>query len=650
MSHNTLNQALTSQSLSGSQGNMQTMVTSAQVMQFLGSTVQQGGSNGMMAQDVLQLMQQQPTAVANDVTHQLTPVVQLTNPRENQVASALTPLCTRYESQIAQLQMARQGRAAGNELAKQLQTLPGSQTPQGRQLIRQLQQGKVAGDSDSARQLGALLKQASEGDGAAKLPQLLKQLAKSSPQARTQIQKALSHEESMEDDEKVSSHPDKNDTRSAAAVHQEMLSANDQKTPLIGQRDGQQQQESQQQLRDDADEKEDDDEIALTGVASASVYRTSVDTPPVSSLNTQSVPVATRTVSSSPLSVQLVCPAAVAMVSEARAEHAVRHILQNHQVSLSGLVQAPLDSLLLQAATLGLKTFSNTADATARSIKINGDAQARLTDKKVADYKKQLDKAQEQEQKSQKAKFWSAIFSPITKLFNAIFKPIVDLIKKIPGMEQVFNWVQKNISEIALPLAIISSLVCPMSLPMTLGLLTVTTAAAGFSIANKIMGDKAPAWLKVTDQVGDMLAGIAIMCAVGNMINIFGKIGRVGKYFERIAKRLDSPKEEITKSLQHHSKAIKNYSAAIQSFTSIGDGVSQYVIGSQQAHLQKELGDIEASLGLDEMQASWLKSAQNNTVSNLENIINRTSAISESASQAISEIGSLRARLANSIV
>jgi hypothetical protein len=248
----------------------------------------------------------------------------------------------------------------------------------------------------------------------------------------------------------------------------------------------------------------------------------------------------------------------------------------------------------------------------------------------------QLAKAREQEHKSKKAKFWSAIFSPITTLLKFVFKPVVDLIKKIPGVEQAFNWIQKNISEIALPLAIISSLVCPMSLPMMLGILATTTVTAGFSIANKIMGDKAPSWLKVTDQIGDMVAGMAMMVATGSM---FGYLGKAVRGVEQLFNFLGSK-----------AQTLKNLSAGIQAFTSVGDGVSQYVIGSQLAKLQKELGDIEAEMGLDEMQADWLKSAQSQAVSNLENILNRSATVSESASKAIAEAGSIRARLANAIV
>lgn len=353
---------------------------------------------------------------------------------------------------------------------------------------------------------------------------------------------------------------------------------------------------------------------------------------------------------------QMACPVAQSTVSEVQADRAVKHVLQNSQASVIGLVQVPLDGLLLQAATLGLKTFSNTADAVVKSIKINGDAQARLSDKKIADYQDQLAKAREQEHQSKKAKFWSAIFSPITTVLKVVFKPVVDLLKKIPGLEQAFNWLQKNISELALPLAIISSLVCPMSLPMTLGLLAVTSATAGFSIANKIMGDKAPQWLKITDQVGDMLAGISFMFSAVGMLGCLSKVKQIAGGLSKVNQmagslgKVSQMAGRLFDFLGSKADSLQLAVSIFNSVTAVGDGVSQYLIGQQLAKSQKDMGYIEASIGLDEAQVKWLQHAQNTAVNNLETILNRSAIMSESASKSISESGSLRARLSNSIV
>ncbi|MGL5968951.1 MAG: hypothetical protein ACRCZ6_17660 [Kluyvera sp.] len=629
MSQNALNQPLTSQSLGANGGNQQAMVTGAQVMQFLGTSVEQGGSNGIMAQDVLQLMQQQSTAIVDDITRQMAPVVQLIAPRETQVASALSTVCEQYQPQIAQQQSARAGQSACTALGNLLKQLPASQTPEGRPLIRQLQQGRLPDGETAKHQLGQLLEQVQGKDDSGRLSQLLKQLAKNMPDSRELVQKALVNEEHRHKDDEPIAAKDKASLTELTRTQGDQPTADGVSYP-IGQRQGRQQEGSSQQNTS----AEEGDEIEVSAVGGTR------------RVGQQATATATDTVDDVALSAQASQTAAVALrmaapvvqtdVSAAQAERAVQHIMHNNQASLSGLTQVPLDGLLLQAATLGLKTFSNTADAVSKSIKINSDAQARLSDKKIADYQDQLAKAREQEHKSKKAKFWSAIFSPITKLLNVIFKPIVDLLKKIPGVEQAFNWIKKNISEIALPLAIISSLVCPMSLPMTLGLLAVTSAAAGFSIANKILGDKAPQWLKITDQVGDMLAGMTVMFSAMSMLGSLSKVGQMaGKLFNFLGNKTET---------------LKHLGEGLQAFTSLGDGVSQYVIGKQMAGLQKELGYIEATLGLDEMQAGWLQSAQTNAVSNLENILSRAATVSESASRAISESGSLRARLSNAIV
>lgn len=204
MSHNALNQPLMSQSLGGHNGNQQVMVTGAQVMQFLSTTVSQGGGNSVMAQDVLQLMQQQPTAIVDDITRQMAPVVQLIAPRENQVTSALDRVCVQYQPQIAQQQSARSGQVACTALAKMLSGMPAAQTPEGRLLVRQLQQGRLPEDNATKRQLGQLLEQARGQDASGQMTQLLKQLAKAVPGSQDLVQKALVGEEHRRrDDEQV---------------------------------------------------------------------------------------------------------------------------------------------------------------------------------------------------------------------------------------------------------------------------------------------------------------------------------------------------------------------------------------------------------------------------------------------------------------
>ena len=642
MSHNALNQALTSQSLAGSNGSQQPMVTSAQVMQFLGNTVAQGGNNGMMAQNVMQLMQHVP-AVISDVSQQLAPVVQQIAPRETQVAKALDSVCVQYQSQIAQLPDTRSSQAAGSELACALQALPAAQTPEGRLLLRQLQQGRVPADNTSQQQLAEMLKQAQKGDVAARLPQLIRQFAKATPAAGEALHKALTSKEShLKEEGKDGVAKESVNAKAAAPLRQEFGQTAELTGHRVERREGQQQGSSGSQQQPQAESEDENDlRIEKSGALQEINTLTAVDSSFVAEGNHNFVPLAAPAGpvgSGHSLAVNLVCPVALSTVDEAQAQRAARHILQNNQVSLSGLVQAPLDGLLLQAATLGLKTFNNTADAVAKSIKINGDAQARLTDKKIADYQEQLAKAREQEHKSKKAKIFSAIFSPVTTVLKAVFKPIMDLIKKIPGVEQAFNFIQKNLSEIALPLAIITSLVCPMSLPMTLGILAVTSAAAGFSIADKVLGNKAPGWLKITDQVGTMVAGMAMMVCTMSMMG--GALSNIGGGVMRL----------FGSTTQQSIKSMMLWGQRLNVVTEAGNSMAQGTLGIQQANLQEQIANLEATYGLDEMQVNWLQHAQKACADNLKNIFSRSAKIADSASHIISETGSLRARIASSLV
>lgn len=636
MSQGTLNQALTSQSLNTNSGAQRPMVTGEQVMQFLSKTVDQGGCNGVMAQDVLALVAHTP-AVSVDINQQLAPVVQIIAPREGVVARALDNVCVQYKSHIEQLPNSTGRQSAGRELAHILQTLPAAKTPEGQQLLRNLQQGRVSTDSATRHQLSTLLRQAQQQNDAARLPSLLNQLAKSDPDTKKLLQKAMpKQEEHISDKEKavVSSEAKKN----SALLTPDQEQAFDVNATLVQQRDGQQQGGSGSQSQ--ADNTEDDElNVSQSGAVKGSrVSADGNDATILAEIQDDTVDVATRLDRGARLAINLVYPAGSATVNDAQAQQAARHVLQNNQVSLSGLVRAPLDSLLLQAATLGLKTFSNTADSVAKSIKINGDAQARLVDKKISDYQDQLAKAREQEHKSKKAKFWSAVFKPITSVLKFVFKPVMNLLHKIPGVDQALNWMQKNISEIALPLAIITSLLCPMSLPMTLGLLAVTSATAGFSIAGKIMGDKAPAWLKMTDQIGDMVSGMAIMVCTMSMMG--GALSNIGGNVMRL----------FGTNTQQALKGMMVWGQRLDTLAGAGDSAAQTTLGVQQANLQKQIGEIDATLSLDEMQMDWLQQAREFSVDNMKNIFGRAEKVADSASKIISDTGSLRARIAGSLV
>ncbi|HEY3591039.1 MAG TPA: type III secretion system translocon subunit SctE [Buttiauxella sp.] len=639
MSHSALNQALTSQSLSSNSGKPQTMVTSAQVMQFLGTTAGLGGNNAPMAQDVLQLMQHTPSVVS-DITRQLTPVVQLMTPRETQVALALDSVSVHYRAQIAQLPAAV-ARQTGGELARTLQSFPAAQTPEGRKLIRQLQQGRLPADAVSLQQLEKLLAQARSGGDEARLTQQLKHFSRTVPESREMLQKALvSQEKEVKGEGKEKSVSDSASLKNADAQRPEIVPAAESEGQAVARRDGQQQGNSGSQQQQNGEEEE---ELRVGKSAGVQAAARTLAGDAAAAGEQEIVAAGGRAGQSAMLAISLISPTAQATVSEANAQQAARHVLQNNRLSLTALVQAPLDDLLLQAATLGLKTFSNTADSVAKSIEINGDAQARLLDKKIADYQDQIAKAKELEQKAKKSGFWGGVLKVFSWVYDKVLKPVVDLVKKIPGVEQAFNWIQKNISEIALVGAIVAAVLCPMSLPVVLGLL-VTATTAGFSIAGKVMGDNAPDWLNITNGIGDMISGIALMISTANIFGLLSKAsGALGKV-------IDSVKQLFGGNTLQTLKTVFKWTQGGQAVTSSAAGIAQGVIGLQQANLQKEVADIEAKLGLNEMQMNWLQNARDFSVDNLKNILSRSATVTESVSRVINDTGSLRARIAGSIV
>lgn len=630
MNHNALNQTLSSQTL-GNGHTAAPMVTGAQVMQFLGSLAQAGGSGAGMADSVMRLMQQVPE-VKPDIIRQLAPLVEMAAPRETQVHRALDNVCVRYQTQIRALDTAPAvAQQAAQRLAQALKQPGVPQSAPLRRLIAQFQQGKVT--PEALKQLSSQLSTAVRRGGGEALTGALKHLAKTQPACRETVKSLLEGA-----DEKLLHR----ESADGVGAKQEKPCLADAE-PLVSARYPQQQDgESGSRHAPDREAFIEEDELEVTA-ARAKRSGDAAPAPHDAGLTggARAVDADADTVALDPAAMRalaMVLPPAAATVDEAQAQRAAQHILQDNRVSLSSLVQVPLDGLLLQASTLGLKTFGDSASAISKTIKIHGDAQERLTNKKVADYREQLAKAQEQAQMSKKASFWHAIFSPITKLFEVIIKPVIDLIKKIPGIKEALDWIQENISEIALPLAIVSSLLCPMSLPMTLGLLAVTSVAAGFSIANKVMGDEAPEWLKTADRVGDMLAGIAMMACTMNMMGgMLGSVGgRIGQFFGSNTRQMFA--------------GIMRWTQRIQAVTAVGDGVSQSVLGYKKAELQGDIGHIAATVSWDELQMAWLQDAQKAAASRLENVISRAATVAQSASQAIADTGSLRSRLAGSMV
>ncbi|MCT4700512.1 type III secretion system translocon subunit SctE [Enterobacteriaceae bacterium H20N1] len=649
MSYNTLKQTSGSR-MAGSSG-AQTMVTSAQVMQFLEDVGPQGGRCGLMAQNVLQLMQQTP-ALHGDLTRQLTPLVQMNAPGESQIARTLDDISVRYQPQIAALPARAGGerQQAGQRLAETLTNLSAARTPQGIQLLSRLRQGDIS--SGLLKQLEGLLYHAATAGHSLSQPALkeaLSRLQRAVPESKAELSK-LSKQLDNPNEAKMGEMHSREKTavqKSVDTSEQWFVDTGEQKAPL-----GERHQRGREEESGAGGQAWNDDEESETlcigsfspvpGVINEAMrpYSDVTAREAKSQPVINSTPTALHAEDVSARTLSMVLPPAAATVSPQQAQYSVQHILKDNHITLSSLVSGSLDNMLLQAATLGLKTFSNSAEALSKSIKINGDAQEALMDRKIADYREQLAKAQEQAEKAKKGGILGKIFNPIMTVISAIIKPVMNLLEKIPGVKSAMDFITKNLSEIAFPLAVVTAIFCPMSLPMTLGLLAVTATTAGFSIAEKVMGDKAPSWLKITDRVGDMVSGAAMaVCTgvmAGGLLRVSGIAGRVSGWLSDSALKALEKADFMTRMLT--------------AITDTGNGVAQAVLGVQQANLQGEIGVIDARLGWNDAQARWLISAQEYTVDRVQREISRSATVVESASKMLSETATLRARIAGSLI
>ncbi|KML17789.1 hypothetical protein VL10_24145 [Leclercia adecarboxylata] len=650
MSYNMLNHTSGSGVQNAASG--QTMVNSAQVMQFLNNVGQQGGGCGAMAQDILQLMQQTP-ALSGPLTQQLTQLAGMSAPGENQIQRTLDDVCARYQEQIEALPSSAGGerQAAGQRLVQALSVLPGARTTAGTHLAAQLEKAEFS--SGVLKQLDGLLRHVTPGDRKVQLAikEALARLQRAAPEASAalgKLSRQLGHEVLEKKGGDLKKGKEAREAFAEKAQNQLPVSSDEQNAPVgdRSQRGRDEESESRKQPWGTDDEPDEDKLQGIgprglvtgsTMVAYDAIQPLHITEAAVPLQGEASVAVDTALRSQA---LNMVLPPAAATVSEQSAERCAQHILKDSQISLNGLVSAPLDAMLLQAATLGLKTFSNSASALSKSIKINGNAQEKLMDKKVADYQEQLAKSQAQAEKAKKGGILGKILNPIMTVINAVLKPVMSLLEKIPGVKSALSFISKNISELAFPFAVLTAVFCPMSLPVTLGLLAVTATTAGFSVADKVLGDKAPSWLKITDQIGDVISGLALMASTGviaaGLLRASGVAAKVTGW--------------LGKDFLELFNKLRTVSRGIDVATSAGNSAGQLALGIQQAKLQGETGEIAARISWNEAQAGWLKSAQEYIVDRVHSDISRSATIVESASKMLSETATLRARIAGSLV
>lgn len=119
-------------------------------------------------------------------------------------------------------------------------------------------------------------------------------------------------------------------------------------------------------------------------------------------------------------------PQAKVEASLDKAKDAMNKIAPEH--SLAGFEKLHMDSMMLATTLLSTKVMGDTADAKAKALSIMTDKQEAVRNQNVKDYREQLDKALEQQQKAKKA-----------GIFGVIFDWIVAAVEVVTGVAKIIG-------------------------------------------------------------------------------------------------------------------------------------------------------------------------------------------------------------------
>ncbi|ENN8378812.1 type III secretion system translocon subunit SctE [Providencia rettgeri] len=668
-----VNNSITSQAqLNNNQPNGQRMVTSAQVMQFLAGTIQKGGNSATLANTVLQFMQQLIPSTAQavgqqiseriapqvaqqmsqQITQKLAPLVQEFNPRESKVFRILENVANHFQMKnISQPRILTSD--TRNALSDFYRSLPEKQqTRELRQAVQQLLQNKTPSNNSGLQQLMKVISLQQNANNS-EIKNLTKQLLNQHPELREALKKASLGEnvekgKTLTTEKDVKHKDQRADTKSESKL--ESSDKNIEEEAVFswnkGERQQQQGQNDQQHFhqQEDAD---DEDTIIIKNRSSLSIvpmkndYQ-SLDATTDKVNNNLQIEKENNKTSHHDLGLSYIRPQNTVRVSDNRAEQASRHILQDNKVTMTQIINEPLDSLLLRANILGLKTFSNTADSTITSIKSNAEAQIKINDKKIIDVKEQMEKAAKQEKVAKKMGILSKIFAPIVKLFQFILKPIVELLKAIPAFKGIGEWIEKHTEMIAsmfieLLMTALTALFMPAIAPLIAALFIATFVNIILSVTTELLGDKAPAALKYVGMATSVLSGFAMLFAGGAALG-----AKIPTVMSKLSANVASKTEQLV-------KVGTRISTNIIAATGVTQSGSQLVLGLEQTKLTKEIADLGISLDYGDMQVDWLKTAQKDMLANLERIISRTGLLTDIFSSMVSESTKLQSQLANSM-
>jgi hypothetical protein len=283
----------------------------------------------------------------------------------------------------------------------------------------------------------------------------------------------------------------------------------------------------------------------------------------------------------------LVIPAGFNPVSEQQVERSIQNVIRTPGFTANSLLSMNIENLALQAANLGIKTFSDTASAVAKSQSIVTDARKTLMDKQVADFAKDLEKAIKQQDNAKKG-----------GVFGAILK-----------------WVMPVI-------AVVTMVFMPMSLPLMVGMIGATvagTASAALNTTKLVMGPNAPAWLQKLNNIMDWVSMSASLIVGGSAMWLGEKVA---------------------------NGVIRG----LELLTQVAQGVNNGVTGFLNTKLRKEMNELELQMGWREGLIEVFTKATKANSRRLENATESWSTGNQKMIDVMTENATIRARIAKNTV
>jgi len=283
----------------------------------------------------------------------------------------------------------------------------------------------------------------------------------------------------------------------------------------------------------------------------------------------------------------LVIPNGFIPVSPQQAERSIQTVMNAPTMPMGKLLGMNIEALSLQAANLGIKTFSDTASAVTKSQSLATEARKTLMDKQVADFAKDLEKAIKQQENAKKG-----------GIFGAIMK-----------------WIMPVISVVAMVFV-------PMSLPLMVGMIGATvasTASAAMNTASLVMGPNAPAWLQKMNNIMDWIS-TSLSFVVGASAMWLG--------------------EKIANGVIH----------GLELLTTVAQGVSNGVMGVLNTNLQKEMNELELKMDWQEVLIGMFTKATEDNSRRLEKATDSWSSGNQKLIDVMMENATIRSRIAKNMV